>query len=99
MEHNPDRRYGENVYACGGFVPTGQQAVGAWYDEISQYDFNRPGFKSGTGHFTAVVWCGSRQMGIGVAHSASGKVYVVANYDPQGNVIDHFQQNVLPKKR
>lgn len=96
MAHNTDRRYGENVYSCGGFDPSGQQVCQAWYDEIRLYDFDRAQFASGTGHFTQVVWRGSRRIGVGRAKSAGGQVFVVANYDPPGNMMGDFRENVLP---
>ena len=33
---------------------TGKYATDMWYEEIKDYNFNNPGFKSGTGHFTQV---------------------------------------------
>lgn len=32
------------------FVSTGQEPVDSWYDEIKNYDFGRPGFRSNTGN-------------------------------------------------
>ena len=67
-----------------------------WYSEIKDYTFGRePG--PGTGHFTQVVWKGSRELGVGVALGEGGKVVVVANYSPAGNNGLHIQ-NVLPPK-
>ena len=37
-------------------------------------------------------------MGIGVAKSASGWTYVVANYSPPGNYQGKFPANVKPAK-
>lgn len=66
-----------------------------WYDEVTNpgYDFENPGFDSGTGHFTQVVWKGSTKLGCGV----SG-VYVVCRYcETAGNMEGAFPENVLPK--
>ena len=41
--------YGENV--AMGFT-TWDDAVRAWLAEKSIYDFSRPGYSDGTGHFT-----------------------------------------------
>lgn len=46
------------------------------------------------GHFTQVVWKGSREIGVGKARSNDGKILVVANYRPAGNVIGRFSENV-----
>ena len=48
------------------------------------------------GHFTQVIWKGSREIGIGRAFADKGQtVYVVCNYFPAGNIIGHFKENVL----
>lgn len=95
MQHNPDRRYGENIFSCKGYEPTGQQAVTNWYLERDDYSYHKAQFQPKTGHFTALVWCKSERVGIGRAHSRSGTVFVVANYDPPGNVAGEFGANVL----
>ena len=48
------------------------------------------------GHFTQLVWKGSKEMGVGRATARSGNIYVVANYAPTGNMQGAFQANVLP---
>lgn len=48
------------------------------------------------GHFTQLIWARSRYFGVGKACSRSGKVIVVANYEPVGNVSGQFQNNVFP---
>jgi hypothetical protein len=42
-----------------------------------------------TGHFTQLVWKGSKKVGFGLA-SKDGKDYVVAEYDPPGNYLGEF---------
>jgi hypothetical protein len=77
----------------------GDEATDDWYNEIKLYGFNRPGYYSGTGHFTQVVWKGSRKLGVGFAVTGDGKtLYVVAQYSPPGNYLGQFGQNVLPAK-
>jgi len=92
--------YGENLYSDSGYAHQGvaTRAVQAWYDEVADYRFDAPGFSSATGHFTQVVWKGSRKVGFGIALSANKRsLYVVANYDPPGNVLKAFKSNVSPK--
>ncbi|KAL2815624.1 CAP domain-containing protein [Aspergillus cavernicola] len=56
--HGP---YGENL-AYGYLNAT--SAVQAWGDEVALYDFNKPtGFTEETGHFTQLVWKGTREVG------------------------------------
>jgi len=50
------------------------------------------------GHFTQVVWKGSRDVGIGRAQSRDGKWFVVANFYPAGNFIGRNAENVLPTR-
>ena len=76
---------------------TGQRAAEMWYEEIKDYRFNNPGFGSKTGHFTQVIWVGSREIGLAKATSSNGAQYVVARYFPAGNVIGHFPDNVKQK--
>ncbi|MDJ0677490.1 MAG: CAP family protein [Calothrix sp. MO_167.B42] len=100
MQHRPNNQYGENIYYAWssqpGFDVNGEVPVQAWYDEDEDYDYNNPGFSSQTGHFTQVVWKNSTKVGCGKAKSVDGKVFVVCNYDPPGNVQGQFSQNVLP---
>ena len=86
---------GQNLayYSGGTFTP--EHAVKLWYDEISAYNFNNPGFASNTGHFTQLVWAGTTEVGIGRATKGQ-TTYVVANYVPPGNVIGKFPENVKP---
>ena len=50
------------------------------------------------GHFTQLVWKGSREVGIGRAQSRDGKWFVVANFFPAGNYIGRNAENVLPSR-
>lgn len=50
-----------------------------------------------SGHFSQLVWKDTKQMGVGKARSAAGtKVFVVANFDPQGNWMGQFAEQVPP---
>ena len=68
-------------------------ATDAWYNEVKKYDFSDPGFKSGTGHFTQVVWKECTKVGFGTSGN-----FVVGRYDPPGNMEGAFEENVLPKQ-
>lgn len=91
---------GENLYACWGsgqITITGADATDSWYSEVSDYDFNNPGYKSGTGHFTQLVWKNSKQLGCGVSCQNS-YCSVTCNYYPAGNYLSQFASNVFPLK-
>uniref|UniRef100_T1JL05 Cysteine-rich venom protein n=1 Tax=Strigamia maritima TaxID=126957 RepID=T1JL05_STRMM len=53
-------------------------------------------FHASVGHFSQVVWERSRELGVGKDKSKSGKIIVVANYDPPGNMLGDFSKNVHP---
>lgn len=82
-------------------VTLGDEPVTKWYSEIKDYNKswygNEPPRNTGTGHFTQVVWKGSERVGVGIGVNGS-QYYVVANYDPPGNYISHYANNVLKPK-
>ncbi|MEE6504714.1 hypothetical protein FKM82_005310 [Ascaphus truei] len=92
---------GENLfykYSSSARELPGNEPVDSWYDEIKNYDFNRAGFRSNTGHFTQVVWKDSREVGVGLATDGNGLFFVVGQYNPAGNITNpgYFEKNVLP---
>lgn len=99
---------GENIFVSysTGSAPSAatlaNQAVQAWYDEVADYNYSKPGFSSDTGHFTQVVWKSSTQVGCGAAEGTKtidGNLYkafyVVCQYTPAGNMQGQFPDNVL----
>lgn len=93
--------HGENLYykySSSTRELPGQESVDSWYDEIKDYDFGRPGFRSNTGHFTQVVWKDSKEVGVGIATDGNGLFFVVGQYSPAGNITNpgYFERNVLP---
>ncbi len=76
-------------------------ATRVWYDEIKSYAFDKPKFSDQTGHFTQLIWKGTKQLGVGytIVKGGSGYImYVVAKYSPAGNVKGLYSENVLPLK-
>ena len=99
MTHSSDKyngeSLGENLY-CGPLSSNiGTSAVDMWYEEVEDYDFNNPGWKSGIGHFTQVVWKGSEKLGCGVGCGSNNYCYVTCNYYPAGNYLNSFATNVF----
>lgn len=88
--------YGENIAYMSGGQLTGRKVTDMWYEEHDKYSFRNPGFSSTTGHFTQIVWQNSKEMGAGKAVSSSGAQFVVARYQPPGNVRGQFPENVKP---
>lgn len=87
---------GENI-AWGG-DRSASSAVDAWYKEVDDYNYAKPGFVHGIGHFTQMIWRDSKQLGCGVARCYLGTVRLwVCRYAPTGNWDGQFKQNV-PKR-
>ncbi|XP_044018887.1 uncharacterized protein LOC122859390 isoform X2 [Aphidius gifuensis] len=105
MEHRPDNDYGENIYLASNSDPKWElkpeNVVDAWYAEIEMYKFGEesPTNLPDVGHFTQLVWHSTETMGLGMATSETGKVIVVCNYEPAGNVLRKFTDNVYPVKK
>jgi len=93
-------KYGENLAAGTGNAYGFNNGLQDWMNEASKYDYNHPGFSSATGHFTQVVWKGSKQVACAIANCRAGTIFgqaskmVVCRYSPPGNVIGHFPENV-----
>ena len=99
FRHSSGSGYGENLAYFGGRSGSDEffvkMAVDAWYNEISDYDFNKPGFSGTTGHFTQLVWVNCDAIGYAVSRNGSS-VYVVMQYSPPGNYLGMFTDNVKP---
>lgn len=92
------QRLGENLYMQGGRAMSGFLPVDSWYGESYNYDYENPRNSSGvTGHFTQLVWKGSKELGVGCAKSRDGSYYVVCNYHPAGNWVGEERENVFPR--
>ncbi|XP_064457523.1 Golgi-associated plant pathogenesis-related protein 1-like [Ornithodoros turicata] len=103
FEHRPNNTYGENIYMAWSSDPNkevpGGDAVDSWYSEIKDYTFGVEPRTLASGHFTQVMWKGSTEVGTARARSATGKILVVSNYSPAGNVVGHFAENVPPPRK
>jgi uncharacterized protein YkwD len=92
FDHDPNSELGENL--AWGTQLSASETFDLWYSEIGEYNYARPGFGP-AGHFTQVVWRGSRQLGCGRA-VCRGEIYWVCRYSPPGNVDGAFRANVQP---
>lgn len=91
--------YGENM-AWAGYVMTPTQVVDFWYSEVTTcpYPYGEPAWDPCWGHFTQVVWKSTTQIGCGYRTECGGSwpnVWV-CQYNPPGNYIGQFEENVLP---
>lgn len=96
--------YGENL-AYGNI--DGVLAVDLWYEENTYYNYTNPDSSTGTfeqyGHFTQLVWKASTDLGCVIHDCGSGRIYVICEYYPEGNIFlangdpyYFFKENVLP---
>ncbi|XP_034254783.1 uncharacterized protein LOC117653301 isoform X1 [Thrips palmi] len=100
IEHRNESDYGENIFCSwssnAAHTVAGDEPVHHWYNEIKDHKFGKEPTSLKTGHFTQVVWKDSRELGVAVARSRTGQVFVVANYSPPGNFVGCFAENVPP---
>uniref|UniRef100_A0A6C0DQT9 SCP domain-containing protein n=1 Tax=viral metagenome TaxID=1070528 RepID=A0A6C0DQT9_9ZZZZ len=101
FSHSSNNLYGENIAYLQGYgtdaVTLIKKSIDLWYNEVSLYNFNAPGYSDATGHFTCLVWLASTSFGIGVSiNMSTTEAYISFNTYPPGNVIGQFQKNVLP---
>lgn len=86
---------GENICRMSNHYDV-TDAVRIWYSEIKSYKYDSPGFSFDTGHFTQIVWRDTTEVGVGTCKSRDGNLtYIVARYNPAGNVLKKFHENVL----
>ncbi len=72
-----------------------EEACESWYNEKIKYKFDSNKYQSGTGHFTQMVWKGTRIVGFGFLQYHENKSYFLALYYPPGNKLFHFKENVI----
>ncbi len=84
-----EKDYGENIFWGSGKKFTAKEAAEAWYSEKDKYEYQPIPSDSftGTGHYTQMIWKGTREIGIGISKCSNGATIIVANYSPAGNII------------
>lgn len=91
-------KYGENIWeGSGGFSDISM--IDDWYNECKSYDYSSAQYTEGTGHFTALVWKSTTQVGCHL-QSCNGQgnamsQFLSCNFNPAGNYIGEFAQNVM----
>lgn len=98
LTHRANCSYGENIFSAYSsdysHVPSARDAVKEWYDESKQYTYGVEKVNQGALHFTQIVWKTTKELGVGIAKNKKGQTFIVCNYDPRGNYIGQFVENV-----
>ena len=82
--HRPNGKYGENLFEISGANATSAEVVSEWASESVNYDYASNRCHGVCGHYTQIVWRGTREVGCGVARGGGREVWA-CNYDPPGN--------------
>mmetsp|Transcript_2494 Transcript_2494/g.7505 ORF Transcript_2494/g.7505 Transcript_2494/m.7505 type:complete len:164 (-) Transcript_2494:635-1126(-) len=83
-------RYGENLTAGTRNWAT---SINLWLNEAPLYNFKNPGFSPSTGHFTQVVWKGTKKVGCAMSWCNNSPIWS-CRYSPPGNYGGQFPQQV-----
>ncbi len=91
--------FGENI-AWTTNTRTPKAIIKMWYGEESAYSYDNPGYLHNTGHFTQIVWKGTKEVGCAQvkncsAHWPNMEYCTVCQYNPPGNVLGRFSENVF----
>lgn len=86
FEHSPHSDYGENLFQIRGARTSATNVVEAWSAEARNYDRASHTCRAGAacGHYTQVVWRGTKQVGCASSSAAKREVWVCI-YNPPGN--------------
>ena len=67
----------------------------AWYETMSKYEFERPGFVRDAAGFINMIWKSTTELGCGISKAESHHVYVVCDFTPGAISNSDYRSNVL----
>ncbi len=86
--HNAKSPYGENILVTGlGSTPS--SVVTEWASESQDYMYDTNSCKGDCGHYTQLVWRGTRKVGCAMARNGQREIWV-CSYDPPGNFVGEW---------
>lgn len=83
LQHS-NSEYGENLFWGSDESFTMADAAKSWLSEKKYLKSNY--YEPKAGHYTQMIWQKTKRVGAGIYRGKNG-TYVVANYDPPGNII------------
>jgi len=84
FSHNPNVKYGENLFEITGATAPAALVVKSWASESRSYNYASNSCSGRCGHYTQLVWRNTKKVGCAVARAGGREVWV-CNYDPPGN--------------
>ena len=84
----PKVKFGQTLFVANVTGPViAQVSVRSWYNQIINYDFQRPKINGQNRYFVQLVWRGTTEVGIGkvTEPGSNGMTYVVAFFNPAGD--------------
>ena len=88
LRHQPNNRYGENLYSISGAASSPAQVVKLWAEEARNYDVRTNTCTGICGHYTQIVWRATQTLGCGEARNSYRQIWA-CEYDPAGNVVGY----------
>ena len=105
MKHSSQRKHGENLFFNGAGRRTAAQMVQGWLDEKQYFkpgypmpDFSTTGNWAHVGHYSAVVWATTTEIGCAVGRGAKSD-FLVCRYNPPGNMRGYTPYDPAVAKR
>ncbi|KAH8773593.1 CAP domain-containing protein [Diaporthe sp. PMI_573] len=90
LTHSTTTSDGENLYWQSNSDTPYVNAANAWVGEKDLYNgeaITGSGNFEQYGHYTQIIWASTSKIGMAVADDGAGGYYVVARYNPAGNMI------------
>ena len=84
--HRPHPIFGENLFDIMGGRATPDEVVRTWASEARDYSYRANTCRAVCGHYTQLIWSGTREVGCAIARDPGREVWV-CNYNPPGNWI------------
>lgn len=85
--HHSGGPSGENLAASYGRPDPIGDGIAGWEKEASLYDWDHPGYKNTTGHFTQMVWKGTMSLGCAKVECGANTVFPSESYPQQDFVV------------